>query len=632
MKANIYLLLFLFLCNKIVGQSCHTLRYQDTVFHSFLVTSGIQYATASPYGALAQPQSLYLDIYEPANDTLSKRPVIVFQFGGGFLIGFRTQPPIPKFCEYFAKCGYVVVAIDYRIGFNTVSTGSAERAVVRSVQDQRAAIRHLAQRCNQYRIDTNSIFLTGTSAGCFAGLHSTFMTEAQVPASYHGIPLEPDDLGCMDCSGNSDYGNRYLKPRGIVNQWGAILDTSFIDPWDSVPVLSIHGTSDNAVPYEKGYPFSYPVFPVVYGSHPITERMNHLGLQTQLVSLVGFGHEPELLNPELNDTINHYSREFLWNIIRPRTSLITGKQTICKGEPVTYSVNDTPGSKYCWTLSGNGSIVSSNGNSINVVWTDTGLVSVSVQELNYLAAEGEERSYTTQVVPHAYSNFSYVTNELDVSFINESTDAAIYNWTFGDGSDSAIFNPGTKSYTTAGNYQVILIADNLVCSDTVAKSFSVDSCPVADITLQLNNFNAFLNTPATNTVAYYWNFGDGDSAAVNFPNVFHQYTQPGNYIATVRVVNQLGCVEADTLSFSVGLSSIENLSAHISVSQNGDWLIVQADALKCYLDILDVSGRKIESYTLTSATEISLAEYEAGVYLVRVSDGQRVFIQKVFKY
>lgn len=146
MKANIYLLLFILLVNRIAAQTCHSLRYQDTIFHSFTVTSGIQFATATPYGVLAQPQSLYLDIYEPSNDTLSKRPVIVFQFGGGFLIGTRNQPPIPKFCEYFAKCGYVVVAIDYRIGFNTVSTGSAERAVVRSVQDQRAAIRHLAQR------------------------------------------------------------------------------------------------------------------------------------------------------------------------------------------------------------------------------------------------------------------------------------------------------------------------------------------------------------------------------------------------------------------------------------------------------------------------------------------------------
>ena len=87
-----------------IAQSCNSLRYQDTIFHNVTVTTS-QFGTATPYGVLAQPQNLYLDFYEPTGDTLTKRPLIVFQFGGGFTIGWRSEPDIPGFCNYFAKCG-----------------------------------------------------------------------------------------------------------------------------------------------------------------------------------------------------------------------------------------------------------------------------------------------------------------------------------------------------------------------------------------------------------------------------------------------------------------------------------------------------------------------------------------------
>jgi hypothetical protein len=90
------------------------------------VTSGIKFGEADPYGILGS-QDLLLDLYVPTGDTLEKRPLLIYAFGGGFLIGLRNQPPIPQFCEHFARLGYVVASIDYRIGFTTTSTGSAER-------------------------------------------------------------------------------------------------------------------------------------------------------------------------------------------------------------------------------------------------------------------------------------------------------------------------------------------------------------------------------------------------------------------------------------------------------------------------------------------------------------------------
>ncbi|MCW3126797.1 MAG: hypothetical protein JWO03_2455, partial [Bacteroidetes bacterium] len=193
-------LLFIVLCVfylSVSGQ-CTSVRYTDTVFHRVTGQTAVQFGTADNY--LGIPIDLYLDFYEPAGDTLTKRPLIVYAFGGAFLIGTRNQPPIPDYCTYYAKCGYAVAAIDYRIGFDILSTESAERAVYRTTQDIRGAVRFLCQRYAQYRIDTTAIFLTGSSAGCFGGLYSTFEEQSDVPSSIHGIFAEPSDLGCLDCA------------------------------------------------------------------------------------------------------------------------------------------------------------------------------------------------------------------------------------------------------------------------------------------------------------------------------------------------------------------------------------------------------------------------------------------------
>ena len=154
--------------------NCSSGRYYSEVFSNTQTTSGIQYGSADPYGILNN-QNLYLDIVAPAGDTLEKRPLILHQFGGGFLIGWRTEPVIPQMAEMYAKRGFVFATIDYRLGFNPLDGQSAERAVYRASQDLRAALRFLVDNADVYGIDTSAIFLTGTSAGCLSAFVSTYI-------------------------------------------------------------------------------------------------------------------------------------------------------------------------------------------------------------------------------------------------------------------------------------------------------------------------------------------------------------------------------------------------------------------------------------------------------------------------
>ena len=82
-----------------------------------------------------------MDIYEPAGDSLTNRPVIVFAHTGSFFSGHNELDDVVALSMAAAKRGYVAVSISYRLGLNVLSTYSGERAVYRAVQDGGAAIR-----------------------------------------------------------------------------------------------------------------------------------------------------------------------------------------------------------------------------------------------------------------------------------------------------------------------------------------------------------------------------------------------------------------------------------------------------------------------------------------------------------
>ncbi len=384
------------LLGSAVAQNCFPIRYIDPLF-PVETTFNVEYQQARPYGSLFN-QAYRLDIYEPVGDTLSHRPLIIFQFGGGYLIGDKQLPPATDYCSYWAARGYVAVSIDYRLGFSALNQGSAERAVYRGVQDLQASLRFLCEFSETYGIDTNHIIVSGNSAGAFTTLHSTFMDESQVPASStgFGIGLDSYDLGGLFNSGNNYWGNREVRAHGIIANWGAILDTNFIgdgaDDW--VPTILFHGTEDNAVPYVYGQPFSSPFFPNVYGSVPINERLDNTTIPHRFVRLIGAGHEPELLNPAYLDTIVWESQTFMYHhVLQPQIQSVTGNQTPVIGSTELYTVvANEPIIHLCTSLN-NGLVVSSNLNEVEILWTTAGHDTIQIIAANDILA------YDTTYIP-----------------------------------------------------------------------------------------------------------------------------------------------------------------------------------------------------------------------------------------
>ena len=42
----------------------------------------------------------------------------------------------------------------------------------------------------------------------------------------------------------------------MIACWGGILDLNWIDEGDDIPLIMFHGTADDVVPIDEGYPFT----------------------------------------------------------------------------------------------------------------------------------------------------------------------------------------------------------------------------------------------------------------------------------------------------------------------------------------------------------------------------------------
>jgi hypothetical protein len=261
---------------------------------------------------------------------------------------------------------------------NVASASSAERAVYRAVQDLSAAIRFLKENASNFGIDTNYVFVGGSSAGAVASYHLTFMNEQQKPNSITSGFLSPD-LGCINCEGNPY--NHNTIPNAVIGFWGAIADTSFIEfPENNTPVIMFHGDQDLIVDYDYGIPFTLGItLPALYGSSNIAKRLSNLNIDHEFYTAVGEGHEYwgalngsfGLTGPNANwyDMIN-LTGDFLYRLMLPSLPIISGNTNVPYGQTEIYTSNFSNNYEHCWTA--NGALqINPNGNQVEILWDST---------------------------------------------------------------------------------------------------------------------------------------------------------------------------------------------------------------------------------------------------------------------
>ena len=315
MRTPLVILCILLSAIQINAQGCDGQRYQDEIF-SVDVTSRIK------FGEGVQPnfinpnatQELFLDLYQPAGDTLSRRPLIIWAFGGAFVFGTRLSPDIVTLCNAFASRGYVNASIDYRLTPELLVNGDAVKAyeaIMKGVHDMAASIRYFykdAATVDAYRIDTTKIFIGGVSAGGFTALHTLHLDEIdEVPTDI--LNLFIDNGSFPGNSGNPGYSQDVA---GVINLCGALGDTAWIDPI-GVPIVSLHGDEDDVVPHDSQINTLFGINLVTHGTASIHPKLDQIGTENDFYIFHGAGHTPFVSNSAYMDTTIWFVRDFLYD-------------------------------------------------------------------------------------------------------------------------------------------------------------------------------------------------------------------------------------------------------------------------------------------------------------------------------
>lgn len=436
-----------------------------------------------------------MDIYEPVGDVLTQRPLMLWVHPGGFILGDKEVDDMVALCDSFARRGYVTASIGYRLGFNPLSTSSAERAVYRGSQDVRAAIRYLMEYSSVYDIDTNNIFLGGSSAGAIATVHVAYADQDEVPASISGGFIDPD-LGCMDCSGNA-YSHE-IALAGIVNLWGALGDSTWIDSDETTPALLIHGIDDDVVPFGVGYAFGVPTMPLSDGSRSIHNSLVSLGIDHTFMPFPGEGHEPHGASngtfsgppTEYWDTIFNAVRDHYFTILQPNAAIISGNEIVCDTDSTWYTVSINSNESACWIVQ-NGTVIESLNDSILVEWTQ-GTGSVSARIINSIDAVSDESTLPVIINELPSNTFTFNVSGGQVSFDLSSPGISNVAWDFGD-SSTGNGQLVDHTYTGGGVFEVsAIITGANGCVNQSSQLVSISFADVATIEGE-NAFSMFPN-------------------------------------------------------------------------------------------------------------------------------------------
>ncbi len=252
-------------------------RFREPVFDALDSINAIAYGSA--VNIKGSSETLLLDLIFPQGDTMQKRPLVVFIHGGGFQSNSRKGSYSALVCQGFAKRGFVTATIDYRLGIeNQKSEADYANALYRAQQDGRAAVRFLKKHAVEYGIDTNQVFLTGSSAGSKTAMAIAYMDEFELP---DGIDIQK--WGPLEgIEGSEGFSS---KVHGVMNAWGAMIDFNWIKKGDA-PLFNTSGTMDKTVAYDSS--FGYHGFK--YGGLILYQHCLSLGIPTAWRPFYGAGH------------------------------------------------------------------------------------------------------------------------------------------------------------------------------------------------------------------------------------------------------------------------------------------------------------------------------------------------------
>jgi acetyl esterase/lipase len=203
------------------------IRYLDPTFRVD-TQRDVLYGTAPAPDGSGGVVELRLDLYTPAGDTETSRPVFIFSHGGGF--GDGDKGAGMEWATRMAELGYVAASINYRLGplpgIDAPLDEQEQAQIDRARNDLQAAVRWFKANATVLGVDPDRIGLAGYSAG---GMMSDgALARWNDPATGSNPEFSAAVCGAVSIAGT--------------------LNPAYVDPGDA-GVIFHHGTLDSTVPF-----------------------------------------------------------------------------------------------------------------------------------------------------------------------------------------------------------------------------------------------------------------------------------------------------------------------------------------------------------------------------------------------
>jgi PKD repeat protein len=267
--------------------------------------------------------------------------------------------------------------------------------------------------------------------------------------------------------------------------------------------------------------------------------------------------------------IDSISQEVL--IVTPPTADFTiSADSICEGSSVLFTNNSSSNStSFNWSFEG-GTPSTSTAENPEVFYSAPGQYDVSLIVAN---AAGQDSVFMTDAItvnPNPVAQFSAALNVANLSTTNTSLNGLQYEWYFGDGGESNVFEP-QYDYIADGTYEILLIVSNTCGIDSFTQEVEVVLPPTADFEANSTNGCApyeieFSNLSSDNTDTYSWLFEGGTPSTSTAENPVVVYNNEGIFDVQLIVSNAVG---SDTLNFEDYITIGLGVGADFEASVNG---------------------------------------------------------------
>jgi acetyl esterase/lipase len=276
-------------------------RYRDQVFTEVDVDLDVPYRqTVDHHG---NPVELHMDVYRPAGDTATRRPVVLWMHGGYFIFGDKSN--MSGYARDSARRGYVSVSLQYRLRSDipTSDVVGIVAAAYDAYDDATAALAWLREHAAEYGIDPDAIVAGGYSAGAVTAFNLAHLPGQSGPATSQVQAA--------------------LSVAGL---------TFGVPEVGEPPVLAFHGTDDTIVP--------------IGNARSTCTTARAIGLICDLVEYEGAGHE--IFGTKQRDILRRSADFVADHVLEPQgyfglTADAGGPYEVVEGSTVTLSGSATTG-------------------------------------------------------------------------------------------------------------------------------------------------------------------------------------------------------------------------------------------------------------------------------------------------